>query len=418
MSPTTPPSEPISRPDIPMAPSPQQPRYSTLPWVIGAALLGAGVVIGFLVAWFMGHFFAERWLDELFLTLAPAPTTDPAANWETYTVRTVGLEFKLPNGLKENSPFEEMVRPGDTGKYLCATFNASTMFSACTPNSFGIGTTSPNFTAGRGGVFLDFLGFRVKDGKYYAKFLSNTESEIPKELVKEINNSQGVKILRIVGRDQTGEAGPILGSLGEGYVGALLNISNHPDFTGLAVIMKLGNVTTIDLFDQILSTFKFTGTPASTPPPTSASNVKILKYTLPDGWQTVQDLSGQFEIGYDPETMKSDPKDSLIYLEKPKTTPGTWQFVGVELRPYSDGSRHQFIYDRLGEKPQAQDLTPSYHEVEYRYNNRSCLFLIGISISQYPQTWGMCDAGGGQALIIWSYDDKAYEQVVQTIRLK
>ncbi|KKT34020.1 MAG: hypothetical protein UW22_C0085G0001, partial [Candidatus Gottesmanbacteria bacterium GW2011_GWB1_44_11c] len=169
---------------------------------------------------------------------------------------------------------------------------------------------------------------------------------------------------------------------------------------------------------QILSTFKFTDTPASTPTPTSASNVKILKYTLPDGWQTVQDLSGQFEIGYDPETMKSDPKDSLIYLEKPKTTPGTWQFVGVELRPYSDGSRHQFIYDRLGEKPQAQDLTPSYHEVEYRYNNRSCLFLIGISISQYPQTWGMCDAGGGQALIIWSYDDKAYEQVVQTIRLK
>src|SRR3989304_6625071 len=87
-------------------------------------------------------------------SLTPTPTTDPTANWETYTVRTVGLEFKLPDGLKEKSPFKEMVRPGDTGKYLCATFNASTMFSACTPNSFGIGTTSPNFTAGRGGVFL------------------------------------------------------------------------------------------------------------------------------------------------------------------------------------------------------------------------------------------------------------------------
>src|SRR3989304_10494565 len=110
MSPTTPPSEPISRPDIPMAPSPQQPRYSTLPWVIGAALLGAGVVIGFLVAWFILPQTQITPSPSPIASATPAPTTDPTANWETYTVRTVGLEFKLPNGLKENSPFEEMVR--------------------------------------------------------------------------------------------------------------------------------------------------------------------------------------------------------------------------------------------------------------------------------------------------------------------
>jgi len=335
MSPTTPPSEPISRPDIPMAPSPQQPRYSTLPWVIGAALLGAGVVIGFLVAWFILPQTQITPSPSPIASATPAPTTDPTANWETYTVRTVGLEFKLPNGLKENSPFEEMVRPGDTGKYLCATFNASTMFSACTPNSFGIGTTSPNFTAGRGGVFLDFLGFRVKDGKYYAKFLSNTESEIPKELVKEINNSQGVKILRIVGRDQTGEAGPILGSLGEGYVGALLNISNHPDFTGLAVIMKLGNVTTIDLFDQILSTFKFIATnnegilgatvirsPTCAGPqrpgeiceaPVASETFNITKLSDNEIIQTVRtDKDGKFTISLAPGTYKLQSTTSGI----------------------------------------------------------------------------------------------------------
>lgn len=156
--------------------------------------------------------------------------------------------------------------------------------------------------------------------------------------------------------------------------------------------------------------------PTSNPTSTPTRNIKTLKYSLPTGWKTIENSSGKFEVGYDPSTMKTEPLDSAVYLSKPKTTPGTWQFMMVKLLPYSGGSRHQFIYDGLGEKPQAQDLGPNYREVEYLYNNRSCLFLLGISISQYPQTWGMCDAGGGEAFLIWSYSETAYEEVVQTIR--
>ena len=64
-----------------------------------------------------------------------------------------------------------------------------------------------------------------------------------------------------------------------------------------------------------------------------------------------------------------------------------------------------------------EDLLPSYHEQEYTYTGRSCLFLIGITISQFPTTWGMCDAGGGKAFLITSYDDGDFEKTAQTIRL-
>ena len=92
--------------------------------------------------------------------------------------------------------------------------------------------------------------------------------------------------------------------------------------------------------------------------------------------------------------------------------------MSVHLKNYDGGSRHQFIYKFTSnnQPPQKQDLGSDYNEKEYLYNNKSCLFLRGIYTSQFPNIWGMCDAGNGKAFLITSYVPD-YETTLQTIRL-
>jgi hypothetical protein len=142
-----------------------------------------------------------------------------------------------------------------------------------------------------------------------------------------------------------------------------------------------------------------------------------LTYYLPSGWKTVQSSNRLFEVGYDPITTRTDVNSYVqdgISLFKQNFTNAA--YFTVRLIPYSGGSRHQFLYNQLGEKPVKEDLMENYHETEYLYNGKSCLFLIGISISQFPTTWGMCDAGSGKAFLITSFDNENYEQPLQTVK--
>lgn len=171
------------------------------------------------------------------------------------------------------------------------------------------------------------------------------------------------------------------------------------------------------ILDQILSTFQFLGTSPS--PTAKVSLIKRLTYRLPSGWKTAQDKEGNFEVGYNPiNTITGDSIINGVSLWKLRPDPklGYMSFFAVRLLPHKGGSRHQFLYDQMGEKPRKQDLLPHYQEIEYLYNSKSCLFLVGIGISQWPTTWGMCAAGNGQSFLITSYDDVNFVETVQTIK--
>jgi len=173
------------------------------------------------------------------------------------------------------------------------------------------------------------------------------------------------------------------------------------------------------IFDLMLSSFRFLDQKQVLATPTPKP-VKVLSYNVPAGWQTVRDVTGAFEVGFNPADTKSETlSERSIYLYKLRPDPkyGYASFMSVRLLPYNGGSRHQFIYSQIGEKPRPDDLTPQYKEVEYVYNNHSCLFLVGISISQFPTVWGMCDAGNHQAFLITSYDPENFETTVSTIKV-
>lgn len=201
--------------------------------------------------------------------LIPTPTStlDPTVDWKTFTIKTMGLEFKIPSELSKMGNLEENILSGEKGNLLCVTFSKKNSFliqsvfaavGFCDVNTFALGTTSVDFEAGRMAGFSDLQGFEVIQGKYYAKLLGK-KFEIPKELINEVTNPNGIKILKIIGRNSTtGEwQGPIAGTPGDGWIGALVNIDNNPKYLGITVQMKLENNLTQKLFDQILSSFKF-----------------------------------------------------------------------------------------------------------------------------------------------------------------
>ena len=62
-----------------------------------------------------------------------------------------------------------------------------------------------------------------------------------------------------------------------------------------------------------------TPTPKPTANPTTNPNVKVLKYSLPNGWLTITNASSTFEVGYNPKTtiLDSDlPANTVAFLRQ------------------------------------------------------------------------------------------------------
>lgn len=194
------------------------------------------------------------------------------SDWKTVNLKTVHLEFKLSPQLSKLGELKEEVVEGGKGTEYCVRFPAKTSWLVKTvyagggcfsdnPAKFRLGTTSVDYEAGRSGAFTDYQGFEVKDGKYYAKFVQGKTTDIPSDLVQEISNSNGLKIIKIKG-DSPPTPGyemgyPLFGSLGKGWIGALINL-NGTTYTGIALQMELDQDLTENMFDQMLSTFKST----------------------------------------------------------------------------------------------------------------------------------------------------------------
>lgn len=180
-----------------------------------------------------------------------------------------------------------------------------------------------------------------------------------------------------------------------------------------------------NLFDTILSTFKFVSTPVLEP----IIQRKKLSYLLPSGWKTITSPNGRLELGFDPATTQfqtTDTNPSGISLTGIwSTTPGQTRNLGsrysFSIKSYDGGSRHNFLYRELSFKPYGtnyDDIPENNYEREYQVSGWPCLVLFRIEISQWPQTWGICPISKTEALSFsMDGEEELVEKVLQTVRL-
>ncbi|MDQ3099433.1 MAG: hypothetical protein M3Q44_06840 [bacterium] len=173
-------------------------------------------------------------------------------NWKLHSLPVVGLTLKLPPKLDSLGQVKQEIAAGETGSQLCVQFDKSAAWyvklipeveagGGCgtTPNGFiSAGTTSTDYTAGRGGTFMDMQGFVKKDGKYLNKFVNSAENEsFTQDRIIPVNNPNGVEIIKIKGGSFAPDDGPtISNSLGDN-TGALIN-TKMKKYPGLTIVFQ------------------------------------------------------------------------------------------------------------------------------------------------------------------------------------
>lgn len=208
------------------------------------------------------------------LSAQPIPisstTADPTTNWKTYTDSVLRISYKLPENF-ELSKKSEGETESDTGTKYCVLYtkkkfslvnSVKASVGPCDGEDFHIASTSNNFSAGREGGFGDYQGYKNDNGKFFALFASNRLVDLVGNFITEKTNNYGVSYLRIDGKNEWQDYGgerlyiPLMGTPGDGFMGALININNNR-YYGFNVQMKINSNDDKEIFDQILSTFKF-----------------------------------------------------------------------------------------------------------------------------------------------------------------
>lgn len=193
-------------------------------------------------------------------TISPSATPNPTAGWKTYALKTIPVSIMAPSILDSLGVLEENTEKTTIGERMCGGFTIGILgqsskttgcnFSSDSPLLFG--TTSTSYETSSPS-FLDLQGFIRLNGKYYARIPGNKTLEIPKDLVSEAKNNNGIEIIKIIGSD-TVKIAPK-----KGFVGAIANISiPNSNYTGIVLQVKSdyleGEGTSF--FDQILATVK------------------------------------------------------------------------------------------------------------------------------------------------------------------
>ena len=238
---------------------------------------------------------------ELIPSLSPTVTTDPTADWKTYEVNMFGLSLKLPPNL-DVSKITKTESSGEVGKVICWTFPQETTWlvkrvlagGQCGPNRFGITTVSEDFEAGRMSSFTDTKGYLIEKESIFYIGMNGSKILVSPKLTQIINNPNGVEILKVKGAtdhdDSTNTNFPISGTPGEGFLGAII-LTNNEKYPAISLVMKTDSDLNDNVFDQILSTFKFTNT-SSLNIYTDPQNRYTFSY--PSQWKIIQKIPDNF----------------------------------------------------------------------------------------------------------------------------
>ena len=235
-------------PPVPQS-TPVPPKKSNFLLIALTAIVTGVLIIGAILAY--QKFFTTKPTAVVSSTSSPIPTIGPTADWKMYQIADLQTTFKLPPQFQPETE-ERLVKKGDTGSYLSWFFYENGV------NVFSIGTTSTDFSAGRGGTFLDLEGFVVESGVYFAKFINGYKFSLKGQRVYLVNSPYNLPIIKIMSAYPSNPEGlPPAGTPGDGYIGALSNLNSGGIYTGFAIEMKLSETSDEKLFDQILSTFRF-----------------------------------------------------------------------------------------------------------------------------------------------------------------
>ena len=203
---------------------------------------------------------------------SPTPVvskTNTPNGWKSYSISQLELNFDLPPKVVALGTWSTEILPGDTGNNICFHLNEKQSWlvksvhaggvGICSGNNFTINAVSKDFTAGRGPAYGDLSGYVMKNNELYVNKNNPATKSTPKELYEIKTNKNGVEYALLVGKnEQDGEwIGPVVGTPGDGYIGALIN-TNNVNYPGVTVVMKLESGFDKALLDSIMSTFKFT----------------------------------------------------------------------------------------------------------------------------------------------------------------
>lgn len=296
----------------------------------------------------------------------PSPTTDQTTNWKTYKNDAHKFTFKYPSdwqvGLFKHAPDMLTLQP------------QSSFVEEAQKNSIVIAITNHCLNT----QCLTVFNLDEMVTQWNATKLSETTID-------------GVKVYKVSFSDKK-----------SGYM-----FIKGDDFFSLATDTYLTEL------NQILSTFKFSE--QTNTAPTAVSNAKKISYSVPAGWITTTDSSNAFQLSYDAAKLKTcypDQKGISLCAQY-------GSYISSSILPYDGGLRHQFIYNNGLGTPRKDELWSDYREQEYNFDGKSCLFLNGITISQYPAVWGMCAIDNTRAVLFTSYDraESAYEAILKTFKV-
>lgn len=186
-------------------------------------------------------------------TTDPAPTPEPVdetADWKTYENKALGFSFKYPS---EYGTFSLFVANNEEGKSFRGGFPKFSETWAS--NKFiSLGGITQDFSQGRSGYFLDFVGYTKESGAYYHLMAQNKKYEFSP---KKIMTVDGQEVLIVDGNSYPDDKASEMGFGPGDNGGALINLPGNGEFAGLAIwnsdIKKVSQAE----FEKIVSTFRF-----------------------------------------------------------------------------------------------------------------------------------------------------------------
>ncbi len=170
----------------------------------------------------------------------PHTTPAPRSEVETkaYTNADLGISFNYPVQLGD---VEFNMDNGETGKKFVGVFTGN--------RNVQFGGLTKDYTAGRGGYFLDTTGFTEKNGNSYYKFVNGNEVKANIDQGITAKNTNGILVK---GYPEDGPGSPA--NPGMGSYGAIFNLNNST-FPGIAFWDMEGALSKED-FLAMLSTLE------------------------------------------------------------------------------------------------------------------------------------------------------------------